>query len=59
MQVDFNFETFGEMDGVDMKVTGSKCVQFKLLIDGRAKPKLIYLGATKVNPPAAEFALCR
>jgi len=56
--IDFGFETIGEMDGVDFKFTGSKCVQFKLLIDGKPKPTQIWLGANKVHPPGSDFAIC-
>jgi hypothetical protein len=56
--LEIDFYTQPKLDGIDWKFSGAKCVQFTLLVEGKEQPKLIFLGATKANPPAATFSIC-
>lgn len=56
--LEVDFYTFPRIDGIDWKFSGTKCVHFKLLVDEKEQPKLILLGAKKVNPPTAIFSIC-
>jgi hypothetical protein len=51
--------TSGEMDGFDFQVTGARCLNFELLLEGqKPDPKIIRLGASMVTPASSEFAIC-
>jgi hypothetical protein len=57
-EVLFVFATFGRMDGVDLRVSGTKCVHVEVTVDGKVETQLVYLGATMVHPAGNPFEVC-
>jgi hypothetical protein len=56
--IEVDYETMGHWDGIDFGLSGTKCLHFDLRVDAKYQPKLIFVGAKKVNPPAAKFTIC-
>jgi hypothetical protein len=57
--IEIDFETSTGLDGVDFDFPGVRCVNFELFYDGKLDPKVIFVGAKKINPPTAKFMICR
>jgi hypothetical protein len=56
--VEFDFETDGDEDGFDWRVT-SGCNRFELLVDGRADRRVVHLGGPGYEPKGVPFSRCR
>jgi hypothetical protein len=57
-QIDFNLKVQGGTDGFDFRAT-TPCVRFHLLIDGRSRPRSVFMGANLARPAGIPFEVCR
>ncbi len=57
-KMDFKFRTFGQIDGIDFKVsTTTRTVTFKLKARDDDNPEVIYIGTKGTHPDKAIFTL--
>src|SRR5262249_34699580 len=56
--VEFDFETDGDEDGFDWRVT-SGCNKFDLLVDGHYDRRIVHIGGPGYEPKSIPFARCR
>jgi hypothetical protein len=58
-EITFDFKTSVGVDGIDFTVADVRCVRFELSYEGKLDPKFIKIGAKQINPPSANFTLCK
>lgn len=58
-ELTFDFSTKGGLDGFDFHLTGSRCLAFYLLVDGKPDPSRVFIGAANHPANAAAITLCR
>ena len=54
----FDLTTAGSYDGFDFWVAEGDCAQFTVLVDGRAQPDRVIIGAGNRHPTNTTFRLC-
>ena len=54
----FDFQTRGDMDGIDFRPSDNGCVRFNLRVAREAVPKRIFVGAGNLEPKDSHFMVC-